>query len=377
MSHWLDETARGLARGTYSRRDVLRRGGAAAGGALVGSVAGPFHGLAFARAARRRCKPDEKELVCAGLHHGCQPRSTECCGVRAYDPKTEHCCEDQHTGAAQEVACRKNQTCCKERDGNFTCCDKDEKCLTCDGEDYGCQPSDMKCCGTEAMDPEKDQCCTDSQGHKTKCLKSQQCCGSLCLDDYMYCCGETGCFNVDVCCTTASGKMCCGNGQVCLTCGSAYGACYDEGFACCGANVYNTSTQECCTSGDIAYVAPSGQCCANDQHLVGCGSGSSICCPLDEYCCGGTCCASANCVNDTCQPPTCSSENCDGFCCQNPDNPNDPGTCCNGSMCCQGDPSFGCDTSTSVAICCSEGTGCCNSYNSPCGVCVTADNPVC
>lgn len=38
VSHWLDEAAHGLSEGRYSRRQVLRRGGAAAGGALLGPL---------------------------------------------------------------------------------------------------------------------------------------------------------------------------------------------------------------------------------------------------------------------------------------------------------------------------------------------------
>jgi hypothetical protein len=257
LSNWLDDAARRLANGGVSRRDLLKRSGAVAGGALLGSVAVPG-GAAARRGAGVPC-PDfdspclPPDICCGG--DACITPSARlgCCHGSTYDPHIEHCCAKAERD--QGHACFNDESCC----GTDDCCKRDEVC--CSGRCL--KPSKrLGCCHGSTYDPHIENCCHDAtagQGHA--CFNDEQCCGAT---------------------------ECCKHGQ------------------------------ECCSSGTLAYCAPKGHCCPHGQHRVECGHGKgSLCCPEGEYCCNGGCAKPDQCCGTGVCPP--GSHCCHGKqCCTGP-----------------------------------------------------------
>lgn len=308
MSHWLDEAARGLAEGTHSRRQVLRRGSAIAASALVGSLARPAGVFAAVTSCKRL--PCRKGLDC-------------CHGRDCYLKGTEKCCADGHI-------CPPYGECCGKR-----CCDRGhlgEHC--CDGR---CIPRDYHCCrSTQAVGPQEpcaphnkccrsefnadcytpsfEKCCTSGTGYSFVCLKDEECCGtSHCCDTHRgeTCCDETCCKKGEHCC---GGKTCCPAGKchdgVCHR-GCGPGGTCPKGQFCCGVGLKSErcipETQTCCAPycGDAGALAPCGQafnggCCPVGQCCTTCFTSgaprSYRCCPEVVQgkpllgCCGTNCC---------------------------------------------------------------------------------------
>ena len=248
MSHWLDDAARGLADGRYSRRQVLRRGGTIAGGVVMASVSGSLGGLVLPAAA-------SGAVTCAGRHTPCRPGQRCCVGVDVedvcYDPSIDQCCEEN---GVKKGVCSRQKECC-----GHECCDPDHE--TCCGGRCVSKSSDVVCCRKNAHDPGED------------CYEGE---------------GEDG-LPVEKCCHFS-------------------GTCYDpREQICCGSGVCETKSEECCHSGKLSYCAPKGQCCPRGQHRVTCSDvlTTDMCCPEDEYCCGGTCCAPDHCQNGRCMTEPC------------------------------------------------------------------------
>ena len=140
MSHWLDDAARGLADGRYSRRQVLRRGGTVAGSLVMASVSGSLGGLVLPAVA-------SGAVTCAGRHAPCKAGERCCVGVDVeevcYHPSIDQCCEEN--GVKKGVCSRKKECCGHE------CCDPDNE--TCCGGRCVSKSSDVVCCRKDAHDP--------------------------------------------------------------------------------------------------------------------------------------------------------------------------------------------------------------------------------
>ncbi len=332
MSHWLDDAARGLAQGTHSRREVLRRGGTVAAGAMFTSISAPIGALAAAATGGTRC-PDGHH--CGGnttcCKHDCCDTATELCcggGCKSANPKTEHCCENK--------IFPKSVTCCRHpyRDEAGKLCGSHEEC--CDGD----------CC---------EHCC---KWQKTKVSKKNasygQCCKEptpKCCEGHAYCCkaDEKCCGYTDPDGSKGTGGSCCAKDVEC--CGPYNTICCDKGQTCCGKG---TDSAACCNPTDCVNDL----CCPNPFNFesdapdtsgsVGC---NGQCCKPGDICCGtgttATCCNPSNCNNGTCGTATCPSGS-------NADCP--PGTCTLGGdpnrQCCfaYGDGTFG--------YCCSSNAQC-------------------
>ena len=321
MSHWLDDAARGLSEGRYNRRQVLARGGTVAGGALVASVTGPIGTLTRATAATlggvpcpdfnspclfpdtccggHKCCDHTTEFCCGGSCIERAPGEVGCCHDSTYDPRTDKCCPHAEKGNASGHACSKHEKCCGER----ACCDhRTEFC--CGGSCIERAPGEVGCCHDSTYDPRTDKCCPHAEkgnasGHA--CSKHEKCCGAT---------------------------ECCKKGE------------------------------QCCSSGKLAYCARKGHCCPKGQHRVTCGGGKHLCCPEDEYCCGGTCCKSGQCAN--------------GHCCatgQTPCGTGTSATCCNPSDCNNGVCGQGACSPSHPTGSCPSGQTCCGGYCCPSGFC--------
>ena len=287
MSHWLDDAARGLSDGKLTRRAVLRRGGAVAGGALFASVTSPMRPLTRASAAAGTGVP------CPDVP--CQPPDVCCAGARGVahccNSATHFCCEgvcledgDPRTGCCHgQLYHRRSDICCPEVGARRYTCRKGEECC---GTKYCCTQGE-RCCG--------DQCCDG------------QCCGSECMQGPQECCHGLRTYvpSFQTCCPRKPGGP---PPHTCVT-----------GEECCGAGCCKKGEQ-CCNSGKLAYCAPKGKCCPKGQHRVTCGKGKkALCCPEGEYCCGGKCCNPSDCHNGVCSKGNCGGAPCPrGEACCNP-----------------------------------------------------------
>ena len=288
MSHWLDDAARGLADGRYSRRQVLRRGGTVAGSLVMASVSGSLGGLVLPAVA-------SGAVTCAGRHAPCKAGERCCVGVDVeevcYHPSIDQCCEEN--GVKKGVCSRKKECCGHE------CCDPDNE--TCCGGRCVSKSSDVVCCRKDAHDP-----------------------GEACHEGE----SEDG-LPVEKCCHFS-------------------GTGYDpREQVCCGSGVGETKSEECCQSGRLSYCAPKGQCCPKGEHRVTCSGDftTDMCCPEDEYCCGGTCCRPQDCHNGVCGTVAC------------PDDPTH--RCPSGKFCCflPGQSGDCCDYNNGNYACCTCGCG--------------------
>ena len=295
MSHWLDDAARGLAEGTHSRRDVLRRGGAIAGGAMLVSVTGPLGTLRRAKATTVATAPCPDFAcptfdICCGGHTCCNPMTHFCCGEsciprdrgvgcchdRAYDPGVEKCCPESTPGAHGH-ACGKYEECC----GATECCKEGEQCCN-SGKLRYCAPKGKCCpkgqhrvtCGGTAKRiccPEGEYCCGG------KCCKPADChngkCGGKCPPGQQMCFGKCGC---------PSDAKCCDKGD----CVGATGQ-----FVCCGVTTgsFVRAGNACCVGGKPGTLC-GGVCCL--QSCCG-ATGFEVCCEPGQGCCdaNGACVA--------------------------------------------------------------------------------------
>jgi hypothetical protein len=295
MGHWLDDAARKLADGQQSRRELLRRSSAVAGGALLTSF-----GIAprVARAATGVPCPDFNEPcfapdVCCGGDACITPSARlGCCHGSTYDPHIENCCAT--AGHDEGHACFKDETCC----GTEGCCKHDEVC--CGGSCL--KPSKrLGCCHDSTYDPHLEKCChyaDKDSGHA--CFNDEECCGAT---------------------------ECCKHGE------------------------------DCCSSGKLAYCAPKGECCPHGQHRVTCGHGeAALCCPEGEYCCNGGCAKPEECCGTGVCPKgshcchgkqCCTGPCCKISCCVGPTDQcchNNNGCCGAKDICCPGGCCiYGCD----------------------------------
>ncbi len=303
MGHWFDDAARGLAVGTHSRRDVLRVGGKAAGGALLATLTTPVGALA---AGNHKCP------------HGHSCGSNElCCQHDCCNSKTEQCCDGRCVA--------KERTCCRKFHGDEgKTCGLHERCCEEAGKCY--ERGEEECCRS-GLCP-RDQCC----GDEGDCCEHKYCCDDeiCCSKEKPKCCSGPGrgpgssptcCASGDTCCQTPHGWKCCGPGQVC--CG---GQCCNKldctGEICEGSN--STCVQNCppntkCCDGDCTNTTfgPAGYantiCCqptptSPNGVTIGCnqimgvtgsgcrgGTGGCICadgsfCPASQQCCYETGC---------------------------------------------------------------------------------------
>jgi hypothetical protein len=131
VSHWLDDAARGLAEGTFTRRAVLRRSGTVAGGALLASVTGPL--AAFTPAARA--------AGCPNLP--CQPPDVCCGGNTCCNSNTHTCCEGLCLEDGGPVGCRAGRAYARSA-VTSECCKKGEQCCNSGKLSY-CAPKG-RCC---------------------------------------------------------------------------------------------------------------------------------------------------------------------------------------------------------------------------------------
>ena len=260
MSHWLDDAARGLAEGSHSRREVLRRGGAVAAGALFGSVTGSL--AAFTPVA----------LAAGCTNFPCLPPEQCCHDRECWNPKSEQCCPDGHT-------CKKvGETCCKN-----DCCDNaHEHC--CAGE---CISKSRKCCGP---DPAADG---------KKCDRNQECCE--------FADREHRCYSAETHYCCGAGAAACLKGQGC--CGFIGAKCVETGQDCCDDDfIYEKATQKCCRghgtgpSSSGAVIDKDKRCCYGPYGAHGC--------KPDLECCGATCCPKGKCHNGRCTGGKCGTSHC-------------------------------------------------------------------
>lgn len=207
MSHWFDDTARGLASGTYSRRDVLRWSGAAAGSALFRSLLAPIRRVD----AVKPCGKGSRRLICDGTDWGCVSPEAECCGAVAYNSEHGHCCGGKRV-------CPKGNGCCGAH-----CLEPGEECC------YS---------GTLAYAAPKGQCCPHGQ-HRVTCGTGQ----TICCPEGQYCDnGQCGCPAPQFLCRNTSNPddpgTCCASGWACCEPGdiacskTGYSVCCKPGYAC-------------------------------------------------------------------------------------------------------------------------------------------------
>ena len=211
MGQWLDDAAKGFAEGAYNRRQVLRRGGAVAVGAVIGSVTGSlsaFTSVALAACpdghrcgrgescCKNDCCDNAHERCCAGR---CISNRRECCGLNpvvhgkvcglhekccavvgiCYSPATHHCCH-------YEKVCKKDEECCGSA-LEPRCCAPGETCQ------HGvCMKPRQGMCGPEAY------LC----GSSLCCAKGSPCCDPDCPEGM----GAPG---QSVCCSGINGAGSC------------------------------------------------------------------------------------------------------------------------------------------------------------------------
>jgi hypothetical protein len=341
-NHWLDFAAKGLADGTHSRREILRRGAAIAAGGVLGSAATPLAALAATSKCTELTCPDG--TCCEGR---CLTGSLlGCCHDRIYSRLNKHCCPEAPAGGGH--TCLDGLECC----GKAECCEKDEICCGT-GQCIPNKSGNIGCCNGFTYNKREDRCCPEHAKDEVHfCAKDESCCGKAeCCKKDEICCGTGQCI------PNKSGNIGCCNGftynkredQCCLEFpdGEAHFCAKDE--TCCGEKACCGEDQECCGSGGKEHCVAKGEC--NE-------------CPPGEVKCGGSCCPKGQCQNGTCL--------CGGFVCSSPNH------CCHGTQCCGG---VCCHESCCVFAtdqCCSNNGGCCGAKDicCPSGCCIygcTAD----
>jgi len=348
MTHWLDTAARGLATGTQTRRQILRRGGAVAAVAMLDGLIRPAHAIAGTTPCPMLpCPP--AQLCCSGA--SCyDPESAECCtngAVCSFDRGV--CCEGRCLATGEFGCChdriylRVGKRCCPEapRGGTHTCLDDEECC----GKSGCCKPGDMccdgkcinagrniGCCDGKTYDRRSAKCCPGHRSAKSEhvCQRDEECCGtfSCCKDD----------------------EMCCG--EYCINRGGNIG--------CCDGETYDRRLDKCCPDHrpGVAHTCYRNQeCCGDntccDKGSVCCGTGASATCCKPGDCRGGVCVGQETCDENFCKPLVTNSGT-PYQCC-----PTSPAwTCYNPENAC-------CINNTAVLMC---GTTCCAPRQGECCV---------
>ena len=201
----LDELAKGLASGTFSRGKAIRW----MGGALLGAALASFPGVAWANDCRR-------------LGRECR-RDSQCCSrncVRRGDNKVCGCPTGQTRCNDRCVNLQTNERHCGEC---FNRCDDGEQCVggVCQGQ--GCQGTPLtegecNCASTCDALPDTSQfTCQDNPG--CRCFETTEGTG-FCAGCY----GRLGCFNLEPC---SSSSDCPGEelGWQCVVDADALGEC--------------------------------------------------------------------------------------------------------------------------------------------------------
>ena len=326
MSHWLDDAARGLADGTHSRREVLRRGGLVAAGGFLASVGrtgtalgaeGDCGGEPYNKLFERCCEGGERPHICPKTDRCCGSRccapNAACCDEhRCYHPAKHKCCATHGFRGQRPWLCKPHQHCCGQYAPGT---DVSPGCFSpatntcCQGRSHGgIYPSHSECCEGVGYDPAT-QCCVSGEVVAK--------CNGNCCQPFQVCCNGRCCGQSEVCCAgqCVASSDCC-SGQVC-----AEGEVCCGGTTCCAADECNPNGvcgPNCCSD----FVGP-GVCCPGDcsnssQYTPGMSSttccpnaggpgGNAICsdapaqgvtitgCCKDGYpgcvCTGGTCCA--------------------------------------------------------------------------------------
>lgn len=321
MSDWLDDAARGLADGRYSRRRVLKSGAAAALASFGISLGSPRRALA---ATRSQCGPytlrpgwqccdnerpfDPTVEKCCGRGNVCL-HAMDCCGEACCAPAgrqgtpPEHCCHGR-------LCCYEDERCCGlpgSPDDPPTCCSSGEVCCKSRSADGGVQTA---CCGQDV------ECCDGRC-----CELHETCCDKRCIDPRLETCCPSGS-------TCPPDKTCCGKSSCC----SASEDCCSDG-RCAPKGTCETCDPPCSALDECCHgrCVPQGQC--EHPAVKLCGHEKRPC-PAGTICCPSGICAPGDECDDLCGGCV---DDAQGMCCF--------GDCVNSSV-----PAAGSYTSTS---CCS------------------------
>lgn len=311
--HALDTIARGLAQG-MSRREALRKGGAAFAAAVAMSPADawakatgtcPHHRV---RCHGTCCPAGE---VCIHPRHGkphcgCPRGTTRCRGKCVHTKTDAHNCGKCGHRCPTGEACHNGKCVCGP--GKVNC---GGKCVELTADPHNCGACGHACaagmvcsrgtcaqtcpegttncgggCVTVADDPNHCGTCGHICAAGTVCASGT--CVTKCPAGTVNCSGA--------CVTTATDPANCGAcGQVCTGALACYkGTCTTcpSGTANCGGRCINTST-------DPANCGACGHSCAPGQY---CNGGTCSQCPAGSVVCAGGCCqGNACCSGDTCQ----------------------------------------------------------------------------
>jgi hypothetical protein len=276
FDQWAQELAAGL-----SRREALRRLGAALVGSLLASL-----GLA------------PRAFGAASTNSRCQSFCRTTCGINP-------------PGSSGFSRCISSCAQCLDKSGSLCACP------AASGGPVGCCAPGNFCCNNQCRPCSCDKTvCAGSHGTSC-CASSETCCDGACCHSGQYCCNN----QCSVCpcgqtpCTGSHGTSCCAAGQTCCD-GVCHDACGVLGSPCCGSQGFT-----CCKE-EIGLTCCDGICCEANTHcennvcVPGCLSNAN-CATLGNYvCCNGVCCDN---TTHTC---------CDGVCCDNVTE-----TCCNGACC--------------------------------------------
>jgi hypothetical protein len=285
-NHWLDFAAKGLADGTHSRREILRRGAAIAAGGVLGSAATPLAALAATSKCTELTCPDG--TCCEGR---CLTGSLlGCCHDRIYSRLNKHCCPEAPAGGGH--TCLDGLECC----GKAECCEKDEICCGT-GQCIPNKSGSIGCCNGFTYNKREDQCCLEfPDGEAHFCAKDETCCGEkACCGKDQECCGSGGkehCVAKGKCNECPPGEVKCG-GSCCPKGQCQNGTCLCGGFVCSSPNHCCHGTQ-CCGGvccHESCCVFATDQCCSNNG---GCCGAKDICCP--SGCCIYGCTADGGCA---------------------------------------------------------------------------------
>lgn len=263
MTDWLDDAARGLADGSYNRRQIVARGGAILAGCVLATLTKPVRALA--RPTLKTC--GEQRI----------PDDWECCDdVAGYDPRTHTCCEPfGETGlvcADSEGGCCGPHHCTKDicKGSKSVCCNN---LLAGRGTCY--DPTTHVCCSGYEVCTIQDGCCGNVNYGRSGRIAT--CTSHFCKQPGERCCRSK---NNDFCFDPKTHFCCPAPTQ--HPCPTGYHCCGTEG--CC-----NPSTEECCHG----TCVPKGHCRPQDL----CGPNKQPC-PTGTICCpAGICAPAGDCSN--------------------------------------------------------------------------------
>lgn len=315
----LDEIARGLA-GGMSRRDALRRGGAAFAAAVSLSPAD-----AWAKATGRcpkhrvacdgRCCPSGQVCIhpkrrkgqkrAPKPHCGCPAHTTHCHGKCVHtqtDPHNcghcgHHCATGEHCSrgvctcpqgrtkcgsACRELASDPNNCgACGHACGAGEVCSAGHCLTSCPSGTVNCNGG----CVALGSDPNNCGAC----GHV--CAAGMVCSSGACVSNCPS--GTTNCSGA--CVTTGDDPANCG---ACGTVCTGGLACYQGACTTCPSGTVNCGGRCVNTASDSANCGACGHACAPGQY---CSGGACTGCPSGDVVCGGGCCQGTGCCGKSCQ----------------------------------------------------------------------------